>query len=97
MLKQMHDDAKHYKKTGEIIKHETLSCTNRSGFNGTYRTVHPNGYSNPRIVWHSTWPIKNKLPGHKAFSTSDPDIKNEKDAENKAIAYTKLKRSKKLQ
>jgi len=97
MLKQLEFDRKFHAETGDYIAREHLSVTNTSGINGVHRIVCPNGYQNATIKWCASWgkSVDGK-GGNKCFSTASPDIKNEQDAKQKAIAYRKEKQSRKF-
>ena len=92
MIKQLLFDRKYLHDHGEVIEREHLSVNNRSGHPGVCRMVFPNGFQSPRIVWLAFWSVKGKQR-NKGFSTSDPNIKNEQDAKQKAKSYADEKRS----
>jgi len=97
MLKQLEFDQEFHRETGDYIAREHLAVTNTSGITGVYKVIHPNGYSNPRICWCASWSKSvDGKGGHKCFSTSDENIKNEQDAKQKAIDYRHEKLSKKF-
>lgn len=96
MLKQLEFDRAFHAKTGDYIAREHLHVNNKTGVPGVCRIVHPNGYQNPRIDWVAQWSDSNGKRHGKAFSTANPNIKNEQDAKQKAIAYRNEKQSQKF-
>lgn len=93
MIKQLLFDRKYLKDHGEVIERVHLHVNNKSGHRGVCRTVSPNGFQSPRIIWTAFWSDKSGKQRHKYFSLADPSIKNEKDAEQKAVAYANEKRN----
>jgi len=95
MLKQLKFDRDFYLKTGDRIAREHLAVNNKTGYTGVSRLVFPNGFCNPLIVWVASWSDSTGKHRQKRFSLADPNIKNEQDAKQKAIAYRKEKKLKK--
>lgn len=96
MIKQLQLDREYFNKTGEKIERQHLNVNNRTGVTGVFRKVSPNGFQNPRIEWIATWTDSSGKHRSKHFSLASPNIKNEQDAKQKAIAYRTEKHSNKF-
>ncbi len=92
MIKQLLFDRKYLRDHGEVVERVHLNVNNKSGYTGVCRTVFPNGFQSPRIVWYAFWSVNGKQRS-KGFSTSDPNIRNEQDAKQKAKSYANEKRT----
>lgn len=86
MLKQLQFDKDYFSTNGERIERVHLHMNNRTGTTGVCRVVNPNGYQQPRIEWIAQWSDASGKRHSKVFSTANPNIKNEQDAKQKAIA-----------
>lgn len=96
MLKQYQLDKEYFRANGEMIERTHLHLNNKSGYAGVHRDVLPNGFQNPNIRWVAQWTDSYGKRRSKGWSTADPKIKNEQDAKQKAIAFSKEKRTNKF-
>ena len=76
----LESDRAYQKKHGEPMHREVLHMNNKTGITGVSRTMHPNLWGDPRIVWTASW-SRGNYRQCQSFSTSQYNTEDEaKDA-----------------